>query len=187
MSAWTTPKTWNTGEPLTASDMNDQIRDNLGYTKERIDHWGEYIHIRDEKAQNTAGGTFTSGAWRTRDLNTIVSDPASLATLSSNQITLPAGSYFVRASAPAYRGQLHQLRLQNISDATTEIVGDSAVSYGSAGVQAHACLTGAFTLSAEKTLELQHQCSQTQATNGLGYPVNYTTEVYAVVEIWKVA
>lgn len=31
--------------------------------------------VEDQKAQNTAGGTFTSGAWRTRDLNTIVSDP----------------------------------------------------------------------------------------------------------------
>ena len=32
-------------------------------------------YVEDQKAQNTAGGTFTSGAWRTRDLNTIVSDP----------------------------------------------------------------------------------------------------------------
>ena len=28
-----------------------------------------YIQIQDEKPSGTAGGTFTSGAWRTRDLN----------------------------------------------------------------------------------------------------------------------
>lgn len=32
-------------------------------------------YVEDQKAQNTNAGTFTSGAWRTRDLNTIVSDP----------------------------------------------------------------------------------------------------------------
>ncbi len=32
-ATWTTPKTWNTGDPLTASDMNTQIRDNLTVLK----------------------------------------------------------------------------------------------------------------------------------------------------------
>ncbi|PJF21851.1 MAG: hypothetical protein CUN56_08965 [Phototrophicales bacterium] len=30
---WTTPKTWNTGDPLTAGDMNIHIRDNLNALK----------------------------------------------------------------------------------------------------------------------------------------------------------
>lgn len=30
---WTAPKTWNTGDPLTASDMNTHIRDNLEFLK----------------------------------------------------------------------------------------------------------------------------------------------------------
>ena len=34
--AWTTPKTWVTGEPLTASDMNTHIRDNLDYLKDQV-------------------------------------------------------------------------------------------------------------------------------------------------------
>jgi hypothetical protein len=32
-AAWTTPKTWNTGDPLTASDMNTHIRDNFEFVK----------------------------------------------------------------------------------------------------------------------------------------------------------
>jgi hypothetical protein len=30
---WTTPKTWVTGDPLTASDLNTHVRDNLDYLK----------------------------------------------------------------------------------------------------------------------------------------------------------
>lgn len=33
MPTWTTPKTWSTGEALSASDMNTHIRDNLGALK----------------------------------------------------------------------------------------------------------------------------------------------------------
>lgn len=35
-TTWTTPKTWNTGDPLTASDMNTHIRDNLEYLKSPV-------------------------------------------------------------------------------------------------------------------------------------------------------
>jgi L-2-hydroxyglutarate oxidase LhgO len=33
MPTWTTPKTWSTGEALSANDMNTHIRDNLGALK----------------------------------------------------------------------------------------------------------------------------------------------------------
>lgn len=38
MPTWTLPKTWLTGEALTASDMNTHIRDNLDYVKDRADY-----------------------------------------------------------------------------------------------------------------------------------------------------
>ncbi len=185
--AWTAPKTWDVGDLVTASDMNEQIRDNLSYVKEQADHWGEYIHIRDEKAQNTAGGTFTLGAWRTRDLNTIVADPASLATLGSNQITLPAGTYFVRASAPAVRVSSHQARLQNVTDGTTTMLGSSEVLGIGATNSDRSFIVGVFTIASSKTFEVQHQSSATQSTNGFGLQGNFATEVYTIVELWKVA
>ena len=51
------------------------------------------LHMRDEKANGTQGGTFTSGSWYTRDLNTVVTNEINGASLSSNQFTLPAGDY----------------------------------------------------------------------------------------------
>ena len=40
--------------------------------------------IEDQKSAGTAGGTFTSGAWRTRDLNTEVSDPDGIVSTQSS-------------------------------------------------------------------------------------------------------
>ncbi|SVB60040.1 uncharacterized protein METZ01_LOCUS212894, partial [marine metagenome] len=47
--------------------------------------FASYAIIADQKAQNTAGGTFTSGAWRTRDLNTEITDPDGIVSISSNE------------------------------------------------------------------------------------------------------
>lgn len=34
-AVWSTPKTWNTGDPLTAADLNTHLRDNLEYLKDK--------------------------------------------------------------------------------------------------------------------------------------------------------
>jgi len=68
----------------------------------------DYILINDTKSSGTHGGTFSSGAWRTRDLNTIVSDTGGHASLSSNQITLEAGTYECFISCPAFDVENHK-------------------------------------------------------------------------------
>jgi hypothetical protein len=146
-----------------------------------------YLQYRDEKTQNTAGGTFTSGAWRTRTLNTEVSDVGALGSLSSNQITLTAGTYVIRATAPAWTVNRHQARLQNVTDATTVLIGTAAFSSSSGtGAMTESTISGVFTIGASKALELQHQCQTTEATDGFGVGANFTTEVYTVVELWKI-
>lgn len=148
-----------------------------------------YLQYRDQKAQNTAGGTFTSGAWQTRDLTTEVSDVGGFGALSSNQITLAAGTYLIRASAPGWKVNRHQLRLQNVTDASTVLIGQGTYTFDNGagdGSQSLATLQGLFTIAASKALELQHQCQTTVATKGFGVEANFTTEVYAVVELWKI-
>jgi hypothetical protein len=144
-----------------------------------------YILIQDQKAQNTQSGTFTSGAWRTRDLNTIVADTTSAASVASNQITLPAGTYRVRAHAPAFSVGQHQLRLYNVTDSALLVLGGSGYSSGSADNSDQAWLEGRFTLAGTKVIELQHYASATQATNGFGVRSNISTEIYASVELIK--
>lgn len=147
------------------------------------------VHIRDEKAANTDGGTFTSGAWQTRTLNTVKTNEITGASLASNKLTLPAGTYFAFASAPAGIVQEHKIRLYNTTDASTVIAGQNAGA-GSTGGSTFvpATLSGRFTLSGTKDLELQHRCGTTRATDGFGLKTNWgEVEVYAELIIWKVA
>jgi hypothetical protein len=146
-----------------------------------------YVRLEDQKTQNTAGGTFTSGAWQTRVLQTEVTDTGGNCTLASNQITLAAGDYECLIIAPASFVDGHQLRLQNVTDATTVILGQNA--YSSANetdlITTPAVVRGVFTIAASKALEVQHRCQVTRATNGFGSELNWGTEVYTVVELWR--
>ena len=146
-----------------------------------------YICIQDQKAQNNAGGTFTSGAWRTRDLNTELADTGNNASVASNQITLDAGTYRCLIICPAGYCEQHQARLQNITDAETLLVGTSARAQATLArvIVSTSTIIGRFTLAAQKVLEVQHICNTTRSTDGLGEACNFTTEVYTVAEFWK--
>jgi hypothetical protein len=148
---------------------------------------GSYACIVDQKTANTAGGGFTSGAWRTRDLNTEQADPDGIVSISSNQFTLQAGTYRIRATAPGAFVAQHKTRLRNITDTTTTLVGSSEYADNSAnGDQTISVIVGRFTIAAQKTFEIQHQCTSTKATNGLGVAVNFAeVEIYTIVEIIK--
>lgn len=144
--------------------------------------------IADHKAQNTAGGTFTSGAWQTRVLQTEVSDANGLVTISSNQFTPISGTYLIRASAPAYGVDNHQTRLQNITAASTTLTGTTEYSRSTASAQnqTRSFVVGVFTANGTDAYELQHRCGTTKSTDGMGTQANLTTEVYAQVELAKI-
>lgn len=146
-----------------------------------------YLQYREEQAQNTNGGTFTSGSWQTRTLNTEVTDTGGHGNLAANQITLDAGTYYAVAHAPAFEVDRHQIRLQNVTAGTTLLVGQSYQAGASDSVTGCAVLMGMFTVAAAQALELQHRCLTTKATTGFGVAANFTTEVYSVIEIWKIA
>lgn len=146
----------------------------------------DLIILQDQKTQNTQGGTFTSGAWRTRDLNTEVVDTGSHCTLSGNQFTLGAGTYRLTASAFAFAVGSHQLRIQNTTDATTTITGLTQYAQPSVALSGNlAYVEGRFTIASSKTFELQHRCSSTKSTDGFGVAANFTTEIYSTVRIEK--
>ena len=144
-------------------------------------------YVKDTKAQNTAGGTFTSGSWQTRVLNTLTSDSGvTWISLSSNQITLQAGTYRIYATAPAYLVDRHQIRLQNITTAMTAIWGQSNYAANTA-TENVSILEDTIILTSAMTFEIQHKCQTTSATQGFGVECNFGTEVYTQVKIEKVA
>jgi len=146
------------------------------------------LHVRDEKASGTNSGTFTCGAWRTRDLNTVLTNEIAGSSLAANQITLPAGTYFVEASAPAYRVDYHKVKLYNITDASDVIIGTSDKSGAAADyTQDRSIVSGRFTIAGVKVFELQHYGLTTRANNGLGTVCTFgVVEVFAEVKIWKI-
>lgn len=146
------------------------------------------LHVRDEKPSGTDAGTFTSGAWRTRVLNTVVTNEISGASLASNQITLPAGTYIVRASAPAAVVDRHRAKLVNITDTSDIVLGTSENTSSADTVGTRSLISGKFTISASKVIELQHRCLTSRGSNGLGVMTGFgDVEVYAEVLIIKVA
>ena len=147
----------------------------------------QYLHVRDQQSSGSAGGTFTSGSWVKRTLNTVVTNEITSATLTSSVISLPAGTYYINARAPALDVKVHKLKLRNTSDSSDTIIGVNSGS-GSGGTQTSATVIGRFTIAGTKNFELQHRCDTTAATLGLGKAGSFSViEVYAEVEIWKVA
>ena len=146
---------------------------------------GAVAIIEDQKASGTSGGTFTSGAWYTRDLNTILSDDDSIVSLSVNQFTLQEGKYRIEASAPAYKVNGHQAKLYNVTDSTDELIGSNEYTSSSYNVGNRSFVGGIVTIASAKTFEIQHQCITTVSTNGLGLYLGYGTEVYTQLTITK--
>lgn len=147
-----------------------------------------YAVLTDSKAAGSIGGTFNNGAWRTRDLNTEQADPAGIVSISSNQFTLQAGSYFIRWSTPALQVDNHKSKIVNVTDASDAILGDNG--YGGAGAVngCHSVGSGRITIAAAKAFELQHRCLTSRANYGMGSGADFSSgEVFSIVEIWKEA
>lgn len=147
-----------------------------------------YVNVQDQKAANTQGGDATSGAWRTRDLNTLHADTHGIVLrLSSNQLYLPAGAYTTRIRAPAFQVSSHQARLQNISLGTTIMYGAAMYSNSSAAyATTDSVIAGRFVLNAATFLEVQHQVQVTNTGDGFGVAANFASiEVYTVAEFWR--
>lgn len=160
----------------------------LAYINPRVGNRLDYARVVEIQAQNTQGGTFTNGAWRTRTLNAVRTTQIGGAnqffnpTPAANIITLPAGLFIVRASAPAFNCDGHQTRL-NVNAGTSFIYGTSE--YAPTGVQTRSFVEAV--LSSGSSFSLEHRCVTTRATDGLGKAANLENEVYAVVEIYKLS
>jgi hypothetical protein len=115
----------------------------------------------------TSGGTSVAGAWNTVPLSQL-NDPTGIGiSVSSNQITIPAGSYDITGFS-SLRTSDNQLRLRNITDGTTTLLGFNV--YGgniSDGALMPASCSGIVTISSTKVFELQYRVAVGD-TFGLG-------------------
>ena len=146
------------------------------------------FHVRDEKSSNTAGGSCSATTDNQRDLNTILTNEITGASLSSNVITLPAGTFFISASSPTNRGGTNRAHLLNTADNSIELLGTSENTQTGDTTPTRSFINGRFTISAQKTFRIRHYTTAAKSDNGLGIQANDgRTEVYTDVLIWKVS
>jgi hypothetical protein len=143
--------------------------------------YANVVAFLHQEPSGTHGGTFTAGDWRTRPLNVKLWDADDTYTLASNQVTLPAGVYHVRAMAAAYAVQHNRLRLRDVTNGVTLLEGLTLYSAYDVGL---ATLEGTFELEVEAALELQHRGAATISGAGFGAAASGgfgTPETYAML------
>ena len=158
-----------------------------------------YAIICDQKDSTTDGGTFTTGAWRHRDLNTEIADPDGIVSISSNQFTLQAGSYLIKWAAPGYDCDRHVTRLYDVTNSALKQYGWTSYASSADGVENKSIGFARVTISGATAYRIDHACQTTKSNTGLGLAsetnaagayTSGTTEgysIFTVVEIYKEA
>ena len=149
--------------------------------------FSSYAVIAKVRASDAGGfGTYTTGDWRTRDIDTEITDEDDIVSISSNQFTLQAGTYLINFGCTMFHIQTHAIRLQNVTDGTTAGVGNPNAGYT---YSATLFTTGVcrVTIASAKAFEVQGYPQTTKATNGMGYAMTGGSCHETRVEIYKEA
>ena len=142
-----------------------------------------YLKYSDVKATTVAGGTAIAGV-QTRTLTTEDADTDNIGSLSSNQITLPQGTYTVHFSCPAAECSYNRAFLYNVTDDEILLLGQSQRAISN--VSTVSIGYGLISLSDTKVLELRHYIRDYRHVLGLGTPVSDgNDEVYSMIELFK--
>ena len=142
--------------------------------------------VHDSGDATTYFGAYTTGDWRTRDIDTEITDEDDIVSISSNQFTLQAGTYLINFGCTMYHIQNHAIRLRNVTDGSTAGVGNpnSGLTYSPMLFTTGVCRVS---IDSAKTFEVQGYPSTTKATNGMGYDMDNGSCHETRVEIYKEA
>jgi hypothetical protein len=155
-----------------------------------------FAHYREQQNDGVnSSDALTASSFSTRTLNTEVTDEITIS-LASNQMTIPAGTYFCHARAPQNGGnavtQTGKLRLRDVTNGTTLLLGGSVGGYGaltnaSSGVimPAELVVQGRFAVAGSVAVELQHWTGAANTNGGTAVTAG-EAEVYSEVLLWKV-
>lgn len=136
--------------------------------------------IYELESQGASGGTFNSGSWQTRILNSIINGTPNFSLLN-NQLLMQPGVYLIHASAPAYKTNSHQIRLYNVTDGIVVGYGTSACSDSNGVTTSRSELYVPLFVSTPTAFEIQHQCQSTELNDGFGLACNFGDEIYTQV------
>ena len=143
--------------------------------------------FNETQAASTTGGTFTSGAWQTRTLNTTVVNNITSCSLASNAVSLPAGTYYMRAVAPAFQVNEHQVKIYNSTDSTDVVLGTQVYNYSTMEVTGTSEAKGVVTITGTKSFVVQHRCTATKTSQGFGTAITWGNCIFSTFEITRIA
>lgn len=133
----------------------------------------DIVQLVYDLPSGTDGGASVAGTWTTRGLNTELVDQNNIATLASDQFTLPAGTYIIQFEQifTSYGSVQMQFRsrIRNITDGVTVALGLTTRLHIASGESANINCpgTGVFTITSPKTFEIQY-FAQSALNPGLG-------------------
>lgn len=147
-----------------------------------------YVKASETQSSGVSGQTsLSTGSFLTVILNTKDNDTQSIASLSSNEITLPAGTYKVDISVPLWRTGASQAILFNVTGSTTLLNGTSEDSAnGGSFATSHSTIKGIITLAGSTALAVKVQVGSSSGA-AIGIAASYGTEVYTIAEFTKIA
>ena len=134
---------------------------------------------RYEVAQNTAGGTATTGSWQIRDIN-VLKGESWFVSLASNKLTFQPGTYKIQASA--FFTNVNECRIGLYDNTNSQFLayGQTGYNSGAGADAAQRWVSGVFTFTAETDVYIKYRVSNNNATCDLGQPNNFSgvPEVY---------
>lgn len=144
----------------------------------------------DNQTSGTDGDALTDNVDITRTLNTLVYNRNTMASLASNRLTLPAGTWLIKWEAQIGGGAdnaRHQSFLYNQTDTSEVKRGFSGLYDTGSDVNGGNCLSTGMTvvtIAAPKAFEIRHRSNSGGAAANQGNAAILGTEVYTRVCVW---
>lgn len=161
--------------------------------------------IWESQPSGTDGGSFISGAWRHRKLNTLDPIANGFVTVSNDQFHIQQpGTYLIFGSAPAFNAGRHQTRIFNVTTGdgikygtseTSQVVISSGPNAGTYPSQTRSYFYYYVSLPGPNTTiyQIEHRCTIDSFGGGLGLASGFPsgqatpqTEVYTQVTIVRI-
>jgi hypothetical protein len=155
----------------------------------------DIVELIYEVPSGTNGGASVATTWTTRDVNVELTDLNNLCTLTSNQFTLPAGTYDVQFNQIFFSEgnvpmQFHS-RIRNVTSNTTALIALTGRLHANSGTSGNVNCEGSgiIQIATSATFELQY-FAENIWSRGLGYGVTGASgenERYVYIRIKRIA
>lgn len=151
-----------------------------------------FFHVQDQKAYNVDGGGSVADTWTKRVLNTVLYNDIQGASLGTNEVNLPAGTYYVEALGPMRDNIGSSFIIALFKDGVKVLQSISGFGRTDAAGITNLCASGVVTLSTPGVVDIRYYAGVVMPTSGLGVSNNSGSvtdptipSIYSELKIWQ--